>query len=321
MYILIYVDDILLTGNSTTEINRLLANLHDRFHMRNLGPLSQFLGIQAIKNKDGLILHQQHYAQNIIHRAGMTSSKPVSNPISSKIALKDKSYDPFPDPHLYRHLIGSLQYLTLTRPDIQFAVHQLCQHMHNPLNIHHEALKRLIRYIQGTANTGIPLHKDKLLLRGYVDADWASNNQDRKSIYGYCNFLGTSLISWQVKKQNTVARSSTEAEYRALATEAAEIIWLRSLLEDLHVPQLAPTTVYCDNTSAIALANNPVFHARTKHIEVDCHFIRDCIRSNHIAVHHICTTDQLADVFTKPLTTTRFKELTSKLITVPPSSV
>ncbi|PKU87110.1 Retrovirus-related Pol polyprotein from transposon TNT 1-94 [Dendrobium catenatum] len=321
MYILIYVDDILLTGNSPTEINRLLANLNSRFQMRNLGPLSQFLGIQAIRTPVGLTLHQQQYAKNIMQRAGMTNAKPVTNPISCKVVLKNNSQEPFQDPQLYRHLIGSLQYLTLTRPDIQFSVHQLCQHMHRPLNIHYEALKRLLRYIQGTSNTGIPLHKDKLLLRGYVDADWASNNQDRKSISGYCNFLGASLISWQVKKQNTVARSSTEAEYRALATEAAEVIWLRRLLEELNIPQNKPTTVYCDNTSAIALANNPVFHARTKHIEVDCHFIRDCIRNNQIAVHHICTTDQIADVFTKPLTTARFKELTSKLITAPLPSV
>ncbi|PKU77708.1 Retrovirus-related Pol polyprotein from transposon TNT 1-94 [Dendrobium catenatum] len=315
LYILVYVDDILLTGNSKTELNKLLTNLHDHFQMRNLGTLSQFLGIQASQTESGVILHQASYAKKIVEKAGMTQSKPVLTPIPTKTNVSPTSTKPYDNPHLYRQIIGSLQYLTLTRPDIQFAVQQLCQHMQTPLQSHHEALKRLLRYIHGTTQTSIPLSRSSLSLTGYVDADWASNPQDRSSISGFCNFLGQSPISWQAKNQSTIARSSTEAEYRALATEAAEILWLRRLLEDLHIPQTNPTTVYCDNTSAIALANNPVFHARTKHIEVDCHFIRDCIKKNHISVHHICTEDQLADLFTKPLPTTRFKFLSSKLTT------
>ncbi|XP_020678236.1 uncharacterized protein LOC110096559 [Dendrobium catenatum] len=313
MYMLVYVDDILLTGNSPTETHKLLSNLHSSFQMRNLGSLSQFLGIQTTKTENGFILHQQAYAKSIIQRAGMDTAKPVATPISCKTTITSKSQDPYDQPQLYRQILGALQYLTLTRPDIQFAVQQLCQHMQNPLNIHQEALKRLLRYIQGSSAIGIPLYRSNLTLTGYVDADWASNNQDRKSISGYCNFLGTSIISWQAKKQNTIARSSTEAEYRALATETTEILWLRQLLEDFHTPQQAPTTVFCDNTSAIALAHNPIFHARTKHIEVDCHFIRDCIKKDKISVHHICTEDQLADLFTKALPTHRFQILSSKL--------
>ncbi|PKU66895.1 Retrovirus-related Pol polyprotein from transposon TNT 1-94 [Dendrobium catenatum] len=243
----------------------------------------------------------------------MDQSKPVITPLSSRPPSNAASSTIYEHPQLYRQLIGALQYLTITRPDIQFAVQQLCQHMQTPLLTHYESLKRLLRYIHGSSGTGIPLNKTNLILTGYADADWASNNQDRKSISGYCNFLGNSVISWQVKKQTTIARSSTEAEYRALATEAAEIIWLRQLLADFHTPQNDPTTVFCDNTSAIALANNPVFHARTKHIEVDCHFIRDCIKKKHISVHHICTDDQIADLFTKALPNSRFKTLASKL--------
>ncbi|PKU76601.1 Retrovirus-related Pol polyprotein from transposon TNT 1-94 [Dendrobium catenatum] len=321
LYILIYVDDILLTGNSKPEINRLLASLHDKFKMRNLGPLANFLGIQTSHTSYGVLLHQQQYATRILERAGMHNSKPVATPLSCKTESSTNCSSEFPNPHLYRQLIGSLQYLTLTRPDIQFAVHRLSQHMHAPLNSNFDDLKRLLRYIQGSTSTGIPLYRDDLTLHGYADADWATNTQDRKSISGYCNFLGKSLISWQAKKQSTVARSSTEAEYRALASEASEVIWLRRLLEDFHIPQKSPTIIYCDNTSAIALANNPVYHARTKHIDVDCHFIRDCIRSNHLAVHHICTNDQIADVFTKPLPIRRFKFLCNKLITAPQSLV
>ncbi|PKU75288.1 Retrovirus-related Pol polyprotein from transposon TNT 1-94 [Dendrobium catenatum] len=321
LYILIYVDDILLTGNSPPEISRLLTNLQSTFQMRLLGSLSQFLGIQTVKTKTGLLLHQQPYARKIIERAGMSSSKPVSTPLACKYTIRENSNAVFINPNLYRQLIGSLQYLTLTRPDIQFAVHQLSQHMQQPLNIHNESLKRLLRYIQGTTNIGIKLNQTNLTLRGYVDADWASDTQDRKSISGYCNLLGDSLISWQVKKQTTIARSSTEAEYCALASEASEILWLRRLLEDFNIPQQSPTLIYCDNTSAIALANNPIFHSRTKHIDVDCHFIRDCISKKILSVHHICTNDQLADIFTKPLTSARFQTLSSKLISSVKTSV
>ncbi|PKU75882.1 Retrovirus-related Pol polyprotein from transposon TNT 1-94 [Dendrobium catenatum] len=321
MYILVYVDDILLTGNSPTNIQSLLENLHNKFQMRNLGSLANFLGIQAVVISDGFLLHQQVYATSILEKAGMTNAKPVSTPASCKTVLTSTSNNEFSNPQLFRNLIGSLQYLTLTRPDIQYTVQQLSQHMHKPLNLHFEALKRLLRFIKGTTNFGISLLTGDLTLKGFSDADWATNSQDRKSISGYCNFLGKSLISWQVKKQTTVARSSTEAEYRVLATEASEVIWLRRLLEDFHIPQTIPTTIYCDNTSAIALANNPVYHARTKHIDVDCHFIRDCIQAKHLTVHHICTKDQIADIFTKNLPIQSFKFLSSKLIFAPLSSV
>ncbi|KAI0520062.1 hypothetical protein KFK09_007527 [Dendrobium nobile] len=195
MYILIYVDNILLTGNSQTDITKLLSNLHNNFQMRNLGPLSQFLGIQTHHTKSGVILHQQTYARKIIERAGMSQSKPVSTPVPTKINLHNNNSELYDNPQLYRQIIGSLQYLTLTHPDIQFAVQQLCQHMQKPLKLHHEALKRLLRYIHGTTQLGIPLSRDNLILQGYVDADWASNPQDRTSISGFCNFIGQSPIS------------------------------------------------------------------------------------------------------------------------------
>ncbi|PKU84059.1 Retrovirus-related Pol polyprotein from transposon TNT 1-94 [Dendrobium catenatum] len=243
----------------------------------------------------------------------MDQSKPVLTPLPNRSSRISEPSTPYEHPQLYRQLIGALQYLTITRPDIQFAVQQLCQHMQNPLLSHYESLKRLLRYIHGSTGTGIPLNRTHLTLTGYSDADWASNTQDRKSISGYCNFLGNSIISWQVKKQATTSRSSTEAEYRALASEASEIIWLRQLLADFHIPQNEPTTIFCDNTSAISLANNPIFHARTKYIEVDCHFIRDCIKTKQISVHHIFTEDQIADLFTKSLPNARFKTLSNKL--------
>ncbi|PKU79890.1 Retrovirus-related Pol polyprotein from transposon TNT 1-94 [Dendrobium catenatum] len=157
-------------------------------------------------------------------------------------------------------------------------------------------------------------------MRTYSDADWAGDPASRKSTSGFCTFLGDTLVSWSVKRQSTVARSSTEAEYRALAAAAADTIWLKRLLADFQISHDTPIDLFCDNTSAIALINNPIFHARTKHIEIDHRFVRDQIQQNLINVVPICTTDQIADVLTKPLSNTRFQLLRSKLtVTQDPS--
>ncbi|PKU71299.1 Retrovirus-related Pol polyprotein from transposon TNT 1-94 [Dendrobium catenatum] len=157
-------------------------------------------------------------------------------------------------------------------------------------------------------------------MRTYSDADWAGDHASRKSTSGFCTFLGDTLVSWSVKRQSTVARSSTEAEYRALAAAAADTIWLKRLLADFQIKHDTPIDLFCDNTSAIALVNNPIFHARTKHIEIDHRFVRDQIQQNLINIVPICTTDQIAHILTKPLSNTRFQLLRSKLtVTQDPS--
>ncbi|PKU84619.1 Retrovirus-related Pol polyprotein from transposon TNT 1-94 [Dendrobium catenatum] len=175
------------------------------------------------------------------------------------------------------------------------------------------ALKRLLRYIHGTIHYGLTLTNANLLLRSYSDADWAGDTTDRKSITGFCTFLGTTPISWCVKKQTTVAKSSTEAEYRSLSSATSDVIWLRRLLSDFQLTPTVPTPLYCDNTSAMAIAHNPVFHARTKHIEIDYQFIRNHINSGAITLHHVHSEDHPADLFTKPLTHSRFQALRDKL--------
>ncbi|PKU64545.1 putative mitochondrial protein [Dendrobium catenatum] len=219
----------------------------------------------------------------------------------------------FSDPKLYRKLAGSLQYLSITRPDIAFTTNYICQHMHDPSVADFQTLKRLLRYIQGTVALGIPIDRGDLQLRAFADADWAADHTDRRSITGFCTFLGSTIISWSAKKQVTVAKSSTEAEYRDISSVTSEVIWLRRLLAELHIPQTEPTTLYCDNTSAIALANNPVFHARTKHIELDYHFISDHIKADAIKILHMSSAEQPADILTKPLPKDRFLFLRSKL--------
>ncbi|XP_020694719.1 uncharacterized protein LOC110108431 [Dendrobium catenatum] len=150
--------------------------------------------------------------------------------------------------------------------------------MHNPTIHDYTRLKRLLRYVNGTQHLGLPITRGSLELTTYCDADWASDATDRKSITGFCTFLGNNILSWSVKKQTTVEKSSTEAEYRALAAALSDVIWLRRLLLDFQIPLDKPTTIFCDNASALSLAQNPVFHAQTKHIEIDHHFLSDHIQ-------------------------------------------
>ncbi|KAI0495097.1 hypothetical protein KFK09_025244 [Dendrobium nobile] len=291
IFLLLYVDDILVTGNNTAAIQTLIFALHSQFVLKNLGPTSLFLDIQVIRQATGLFLTQQHYAEKLLNESGLLDSKPTSTPTAPKSNAQTMQNQPFEDPPLYRRLAGSLQYLSITRPDIAFAINQACQHMHQPTVQDFQSLKRLLRYIKGTASFGIPITKGPMILRTYSDADWASDTSDRKSISGFCTFLGPNLISWSVKKQVTVAKSSTEAEYRSLSAATSDVIWLRRLVAELDHPQHSPTIIHCDNTSAIALAKNPVFHARTKHIEIDHHFIRQHINSGAISITHIASAD------------------------------
>lgn len=181
---------------------------------------------------------------------------------------------------MFRQLTGALQYLIITRPHIAFTVNKLCQTMHKPYNIHFQQLKWLLRYIKGTSNYDIKITLSNLTLTGFSDSDWASDNNDRKSTTSYCILLGYTPISWASKKQHVVARSSIEAEYRALTTTSFEILWLQNMLGKLGIHCTTTTTLYCDNIFVISLVHNPVTHAKTKYIEVDCHYIRECIKTN-----------------------------------------
>ncbi|PKU74665.1 Retrovirus-related Pol polyprotein from transposon TNT 1-94 [Dendrobium catenatum] len=185
--------------------------------------------------------------------------------------------------------------------------------MQTPKETHFLMIKRVLKYLKGTSHLGIKIFRSDLTLEAYSDADWGGDQTDRRSISGHCFFLGTSPVLWKAQKQKTVARSSTEAEYRALATASSEVIWLRRLLQDLNIPTDHPTKILCDNTSAISIANNPILRARTKHIEIDLHFIRDHITAKDLTIQHISTVDQIADILTKNLPGPRFQLLRDKL--------
>lgn len=210
---------------------------------------------------------------------------------------------------MYRTIVGGLQYLSLTRPDACFAIHRVSQFLHQPTEDDWNSVKRILRYLKATAHHGLLLTKSKTLnLNVYSDADWASNSADRKSITGFAIFLGTNLISWNSKKQQTVARSSTEAEYRAIGVAVMELTWIQSLLRDIGYCSTATPNLWCDNIGATYLSVNPVFH-RTKHLEVDYHFVRDKVQKQEVRVQFLCSKDQLADVLTKPLSKNRHRAL------------
>lgn len=312
IYLLIYVDDILVTGNDPASITSLILDLGRLFSMKDLGPAHYFLGMELTRNSHGLSLTQSKYIVDLLKRTKMHEAKPVSTPAISGKRFSITDGDPLPDATEYRSVVGALQYLTLTRPDIAFAVNQVCQFMHRPTTVHWIAVKRILRYLNGTISYGLFYRPSSLHLIAYSDADYAGDPDDRRSTGGYCIFLGNNLISWSSKKQRGVSRSSTEAEYRQLAYTAATISWLRSLFQDLQLPLSLPR-IWCDNISAISLAANPVFHARTRHVSVDYHFIREKVVQNELDVRYLSTVDQVADVFTKGLSAARFTLLRSKL--------
>jgi hypothetical protein len=274
VYLLLYVDDIILTASSTELLRRTISALQREFAMKDLGPLHHFLGIIVERRPDKLFLHQRTYTLDILNRAVMTDCKPCSTPVDLKAKLAADSGPPVQDPSQFRSIAGVLQYLTFTRPDIAYAVQQVCLHMHNPRDSHLTAMKRTLRYLWGTPDYRLLLRRSRSTdLAVYTDADWAGCPDTRRSTTGYAVFLGDNLVSWSTKRHTVVSRSSAEVEYHAVANGVAEATWLRQLLLELQAPPSRCTLVYCDNISAVYLSNNLVQHQRTKHVEIDLHFV------------------------------------------------
>jgi histone deacetylase 1/2 len=304
IYVLVYVDDIIVTSSSDHAITILVRDLNKNFAIKDLGDLHFFLGIEVKKKQNGLILTQKKYATELLDKVGMHGCKSASTPLSSTEQLS--LYDGTPlspeDSTQYRSIVGALQYLTLTRPDLCFSVNKVCQFLYAPTTEHWTAIKRILRYVQGTLKIGITFTRSpSMLLSAFSDADWAGSLDDRRSTGGFAIFVGPNLVSWNAKKQASVSRSSTEAEYKALANATAELIWVEALLRELGVKLQQKPCLWCDNLGATYLSVNPVFHARTRHIEIDFHFIRERVASNRLDIRFISSKDQVADGFTKAL--------------------
>lgn len=232
----------------------------------------------------------------------MSRCKPIATPMVSKLRPSTTEDEPFSDPNFYRSIVGGFQYLTFTRSNIAFSVNYVYQYMNQPTNFHFKLVKHIVKYIQGTLPQGICLlANNPLVIYGFLSADWAGCPITRRSTVGYCTYLGGNYISWSAKKQPTVVRSSIEVEYRAMASTTTELTWIMFLLRDIGLYLDQPPTLFCDNNSALLLTINLVFHSRTKHIDLDYHFVREKVALGSLVTRFISSTNQVAYIFTKPL--------------------
>lgn len=312
-YILVYVDDLIVTGSDAAFIAKFTSALHSTFSLKDLGSLHYFLGVEVSCGPDIMHLSQQKYIRDLLSRARMLEAKPISTPADASRNTR-RCLDPVSDPTLYRQIIGSLQYATITRPEISFAVNQACQFMHSPTELAWSGVKRILRFLKRTLDHGLLLHASpNMHLAAYSDASWASDPTDFRSQHGFAVYYGGNLVSWASKKQRVVARSSTEAEFRAIAFATVEVVWLQQLLREIGHPLRHSPILFCDNLSATFMTRNPVITSRSKHIHLDYYFVREKVEANELEVRHISTTDQPADIFTKALGTSRFQFLRDKL--------
>nr|CAN75711.1 hypothetical protein VITISV_026859 [Vitis vinifera] len=248
--------------------------------------------MEIARSKKGIAVSQRKYVLDLLNETGMLGCKPAKTPMDTTVKLEESDGSAPVDKGRYQRLVGKLIYLSHTRPDIGFSVSVLKMTPGKGL------------FFQRTTNKEIEI---------FSDADWAGSVTDRRSTSGYCSFVWGNLVTWQSKKQSVVARSSAEAEFRAMAQGICEGIWLNRLLEELRVPLKHPMVLYCDNQAAISIAKNPVHHDRTKHVEIDRHFIKEKIEEGVFKVSYTPTNCQTADILTKALARVNFEDLTEKL--------
>ncbi|KAJ9538141.1 hypothetical protein OSB04_030874 [Centaurea solstitialis] len=310
----IYVDDIIF-GSTNSDMCTWFSDLMTtRFEMSMLRELSFFLGLQVLQKPDGILINQSKYIGDLLKRFHMDTSSVAKTPMASGTLIGADPKGKPVDQKSYRAIIGSLLYLTASRPDIMFATCFCARFQANPKESHMMAVKRILRYLKGTPNRGLWYPKESgFELVAFSDADHGGCQLDQKSTSGHVQFLGDKLVSWGSKKQHCVSTSTAEAEYVAVASCCSQVLWMRTQLRDYgysfyHIP------IYCDSKSAIAITCNPVQHTRTKHIDIRYHFIKDHVERGTIELYFVNTEYQLADLFTKPLDEKRFNFLISKLV-------
>ncbi|XP_019246502.1 PREDICTED: uncharacterized protein LOC109226159 [Nicotiana attenuata] len=299
VYIAVYVDDIVVIGTDIMETTDLKTFLNNNFTIKDLGRLYYFLGLEVLYKDDGVIISQRKFTLDLLKEYQCMDHSSINSPLDPTVKLKAKEGERLTDPTYYKKLIGKFNFLTNTRLYIAYSVQHLSQFMDDPREPHLTAAFHLLRYLKGDPTLGIFLSKDQdYTIRAYCDSDWAACPDSRKSVSGYLVLMGSSPVSWKSKKQDTISLSSAEAEYRALRKVVGELVWLNRLFEELIAPFSKPIDVLCDSQSAMHITRNPVFHERTKHIEVDCHFVRSKLQEGLISLHHVGTTDQLVDILT-----------------------
>ncbi|KAH9671809.1 hypothetical protein KPL70_017497 [Citrus sinensis] len=309
----IYVDDIIFGSTNELLCKEFSSCMSKEFEMSMMGELKYFLGLQIKQNEEGIFINQAKYVKDLLKRFGIDDSKTKNTPMSTTTKLDKDEKGKEVDIKMYRGMIGSLLYLTASRPDIMFSVCLCARFQSCPKESHLLAVKRIFRYLSGTIDIGFWYPRGTHIdLTCFSDADFAGYKVDRKSTSGTCYILGHSLVSWFSKKQNSVALSTTEAEYIAAGSCCAQALWMKQTLRDYDI-NLEQIPIKCDNTSAINLSKNPIQHSRTKHIEIGHHFLRDHVQKGDIALEFISTEKQLADIFTKPLCEEQFSKIRHEL--------
>ena len=311
LMIIIWVDDIIISCSNDEMLKDFKQSLKEKFKMTDLGDIKWFLGMSFECNEDFIEINQSRYILKILERFGMSDCNPCKTPCDvsfSNISHFDSTQ--LTDAKKYREMVGSLIYVMIgTRPDLSYIVTKLSQYMSQPSEAHYNAAKRVLKYLKGTSDYSLKFSKadEPLVLLGFSDSDWG-NSEDRKSITGYCFKLQNSgpLISWKSKKQSIVALSSCEAEYIALTHTVQEAKFLKQLICDILFLNVE-CYIGVDNQGAIMLSKNPVFHQRSKHIDIRYHFIRDEISKGNINIFYVQSNSNIADVFTKPVSLQKMK--------------
>ncbi|GKD66837.1 retrovirus-related pol polyprotein from transposon TNT 1-94 [Tanacetum coccineum] len=297
----IYVDDIIFGFTSQNLCDDFAKIMHDEFEMSMIGELNFFLGLQIKQMENGIFFNQSKYIKEMLKKFGLEDSKPTKTPMSTEIKLTKDDEANSVDSSKYRGMIGSLFYLTTSRPDIMFSVCFCACFQENPKTTHLEGVKRIFRYVRGTTHLGLWYPKGtRIETIVYADSDHAGDYIDRKSTNGVCTFMGCCLTSWFAKKQTALAISTTEAEYVSAGKACQQALWMKQALIDYDI-RLDDIPIMCDNKGTINLSKNPVQHSRTKYIEIRYHFLRDNVQKGNISIEKVASEDNIADIFTKPL--------------------
>ncbi|KAK6148275.1 hypothetical protein DH2020_019187 [Rehmannia glutinosa] len=309
----IYVDDIIFGATNDSLCKKFSKLMQGEFEMSMIGELNFFLGLQIKQCQEGIYISQSKYTKELLKKFGIEEGRTVSTPMATNVKIDKDEKGKSVDESKYRGMIGNLLYLTAIRPDILHAV-CLCAHFQsNPKESHMSAVKRIFRYLKGTIQYGLFYPKNEnFSLKGYSDSDYAGDIDDRKSTSGSCQFLGDCLVSWFSKKQNCVSLSTAEDEYISAAFCCTQLIWMKQTLADYKC-SFENVPIFCDNISAINIAQNPVHHNRTKHIEIRHHFLRDYVSKRKIEISFVPSQDQLVDIFTKSLSSETFASIRARL--------
>ena len=263
---------------------------------------------------DHIVLCQRKYVLDLPEEMGMLRCKSIASPMEVNIDWWDKTTALLADAGQYRRLVGKLLYLSVTRSDIAYAVSVLSQFMQTPRIVHLEGIYRVVAYLKRAPRKGLLYQRHvHLNIEAYSDARYSGDKANRKSHGGYVTYVGGNLVTWRSQKQSVVSRSSAESTYRAMADTTSDMLWIKSLLIELSFPPPFPMKMYCDNEAATFITSNDTFHMRTKHIEIDCHFIRQYVTDGTLCTPHVTSVHQLADIFTKALSGSVYETIGGKL--------